>query len=74
MSQTPRPMLAMTFGEISAPDGDPFRANDGKILFETNRFKTDWLGQLRERSYVAMPSAHSALRFVRSLMGKDGYV
>jgi ectoine hydroxylase-related dioxygenase (phytanoyl-CoA dioxygenase family) len=72
-SQAPRPMLAMTFGESSAPKGDPFREHDGKIVFETNRFNTNLLGQLRERSFVAMPLAHSALRFVRSLMGKDGY-
>lgn len=73
-SRTPRPMLAMTFGESMAPAGDPFRANDGKILFESNRFKTTLLGRLRERSFVALPQVHSALRFVRSVLGKDGYM
>jgi hypothetical protein len=73
-SHTPRPMLAMTFGEVSAPSGDPFGAQGGKIVFETNRFRPNMLGRIRERTFVAFPLAHSTLRFVRSLLGKDGYV
>ena len=72
-STAPRPMLAMTFGEAVAPKGDPFATYDGKITFEANRFKTTFLGQLRERTFVAWPQAHSAIRFVRSVLGKDGY-
>jgi hypothetical protein len=72
-SQAVRPMLAMTFGETMAPSGDPFADNGGKILFEANRFKTTLLGRLRERTFVALPQAHSAIRFVRSVLGKDGY-
>ena len=73
-SAVPRPMLALTFGESGAPSSDPLREHGGRIVFETNRFRTDFLGQLRERSYVVMPLAHSAFRFVRSLLGKDGYM
>jgi ectoine hydroxylase-related dioxygenase (phytanoyl-CoA dioxygenase family) len=72
-SARPRPMLALTFGEASAKS-DPFGQNGGKIVFEPNRFKTNWLGRARERSFVAAPLAHSAIRFVQSLLGKDRYV
>lgn len=68
-----RPMLGFTFGEQLGETDDPFRAHEGAITFHPNRFRTDMLGQLRERSYVAVPFAHTAFRFVRSVLGKDGY-
>jgi ectoine hydroxylase-related dioxygenase (phytanoyl-CoA dioxygenase family) len=74
LSRKPRPMLGITFGEDCAPAGDPFLENGGAIAFFPNRFRTDALGRLRERTYVAAPGVHAALRFVRSLLGKDGYV
>jgi ectoine hydroxylase-related dioxygenase (phytanoyl-CoA dioxygenase family) len=67
-----RPMLGFTFGESGMDPGDPFAKDDGKITFQPNRFKTDFLGRLRERSYVAVPIAHSAARFAMSLLANKG--
>jgi hypothetical protein len=72
-SQAPRPMLAVTIGELCAPVGDPFQTNGGKVQFEPNWYKTNLLGQLRERAFVAAPITYSAYRFVRSLYGNKGY-
>jgi hypothetical protein len=72
-SEAARPMLALTFGETCAPAGDPFEANEGKILFEPNWYRTTLLGQLRERAFVAAPITYSAYRFVRSLVGNKGF-
>jgi hypothetical protein len=72
-SAVARPMLGITFGEDSAPDGDPFLTNGGAIGFFPNRFRTNALGQLRERAFVAAPIADTGLRLVRSLLGREGY-
>jgi ectoine hydroxylase-related dioxygenase (phytanoyl-CoA dioxygenase family) len=72
-SSTPRPMMSMTFGEKSAPDGDPFAVHDGKLFFYPNWFKTSRLGQIRERTFVVAPLTYSAYRFVKSLRGKRGF-
>ncbi|HWZ90261.1 MAG TPA: phytanoyl-CoA dioxygenase family protein [Polyangiaceae bacterium] len=72
-SVTPRPMLAFTFGEKVAPTGDPFRFNEGKINFDPNWFRPNFLGRLRERTFVTAPITYSAYRFARSLVGKKGY-
>ncbi|HEX3853039.1 MAG TPA: phytanoyl-CoA dioxygenase family protein [Polyangiaceae bacterium] len=72
-SATPRPMLAFTFGEKVAPKGDPFSYNDGKISFDPNWFKPDFLGRMRERTFVTAPITYSAYRFARSLVGQKGY-
>jgi len=72
-SATARPMIGVTFGEDSAPKGDPFLTNGGAIGFFPNRFRTNALGQLRERAYVAAPIADTGLRLVRSLLGREGY-
>ncbi|MDO9175418.1 MAG: phytanoyl-CoA dioxygenase family protein [Actinomycetota bacterium] len=72
-SVTPRPMMSLTFGEKSAPDGDPFMVNDGKMLFYPNWFNTSRAGQLRERTFVAAPFTYSTYRFVTSLHGNKGY-
>ena len=69
-SSTPRPMLSITFGELSAPPGDPF---DGDIAFYPNWYNTGRLGILRERVFVAAPVSYSAYRFVKSLRGNRGY-
>ena len=34
----PRPMMSITFGEKSAPEGDPFWTNDGEVAFYPNWF------------------------------------
>lgn len=70
---TPRPLMSVTFGEVSAPEGDPFGLNDGEIYFFPNWYSTSRLGQLRERAFVAAPITYSSYRFVRSLWGNKGY-
>jgi len=72
-SATPRPMMSLTFGEKSAPDGDPFLVHDGKLFFYPNWFNTSRAGRLRERVFVAAPFSYSAYRFVKSLRGNKGY-
>ena len=70
----PRPMMAITFGESGAPDGDPFEVNDGVALLlpELVRARAGSV-ELRERAYVKAPITYSAYRFVRSLYGNKGY-
>lgn len=71
-SATPRPMMSLTFGETSAPVGDPFLVNDGKVEFTPNWFNTSRLGRLRERTFVSVPFSYSTYRFVASLHGNKG--
>jgi hypothetical protein len=68
-----RAQLTFTFGEGSAPDTDPFLANDGEIYFEPNWYKTDRIGRMRELIFVKVPFSYSTYRFVRSLFGNKGY-
>jgi ectoine hydroxylase-related dioxygenase (phytanoyl-CoA dioxygenase family) len=72
-TSVPRPMMAITFGEMDDLDADPFMANDGRIVFYPNWFNTSRLGQLRERTFVTAPITYSAYRFARSLYGNKGY-
>lgn len=72
-STEPRPMMSLTFGEKSAPDGDAFTVHEGKMFFYPNWFNTSRLGILRERVFVAAPLSYSAYRFVTSLRGNKGY-
>jgi ectoine hydroxylase-related dioxygenase (phytanoyl-CoA dioxygenase family) len=72
-SESPRPMMAITFGEMEDITGDPFMVNDGKIEFYPNWFRTSRVGQLRERTFVTAPITYSAYRFARSLYGNKGY-
>ncbi|HYQ03492.1 MAG TPA: phytanoyl-CoA dioxygenase family protein [Polyangiaceae bacterium] len=72
-SNTPRPMLAFTFGEKVAPKGDPFAVDEGKISFTPNWFRPNFLGRLRERTFVTAPITYSMYRFARSLAGPKGY-
>jgi ectoine hydroxylase-related dioxygenase (phytanoyl-CoA dioxygenase family) len=69
-SSVPRPMMSITFGELSAPQSDPF---EGEISFYPNWYSTTRLGVFRERAFVAAPLTYSAYRFVKSLTGKRGY-
>jgi hypothetical protein len=68
-------MLAFTFvkGRDEREPRDPFQVDDGKITFHPNWFRPNFLGRLRERTFVAAPSTYSAYRFVRSLVGNKGY-
>jgi glycosyltransferase involved in cell wall biosynthesis len=72
-SAAPRPMMAITFGEMDPTEADPFKVNGGRIEFYPNWFSTSRLGRLRERTFVAAPVTYSAYRFVRSLHGNRGY-
>ncbi|MGZ4678647.1 MAG: phytanoyl-CoA dioxygenase family protein [Ilumatobacteraceae bacterium] len=72
-SATPRAMMSLTFGEKSAPEGDPFLVHEGKMFFYPNWFSTSRLGRLRERVFVAAPFTYSTYRFVKSLRGNKGY-
>jgi ectoine hydroxylase-related dioxygenase (phytanoyl-CoA dioxygenase family) len=67
-----RPMLGFTLGEKGTTHPDPFAIEGGGITFSPNRYRTDLLGRLRERSYVAVPFAHNAARFVLSLVANKG--
>jgi ectoine hydroxylase-related dioxygenase (phytanoyl-CoA dioxygenase family) len=71
-SSRPRPMMAITFGEVDQVD-DPFATNGGEIEFYPNWFRTSRLGRLRERMFVRAPITYSAYRFVDSLHGNRGY-
>jgi hypothetical protein len=73
LTDVPRPMMSITFGEKSAPAGDPFLVNDGRIVFTPNWFSTSRLGQLRERAFVKAPWTYSSYRFARSLYSDRGY-
>ena len=72
-TDSPRPMMAVTFGELGPTDGDPFEQNGGEIEFYENWYGTTRLGQLRERVYRSAPISYSSYRFVRSLWGNKGY-
>jgi ectoine hydroxylase-related dioxygenase (phytanoyl-CoA dioxygenase family) len=71
LSAVPRPLMSLTFGETSAPEGDPFAAPD--VAFYPNWYSTSTLGRLRERVFVTAPITYSSYRFVRSLRGNKGY-
>ena len=72
-SPTPRPMMAITFGEMEDLDADPFMVNGGEPEFFPNWYNTNRLGQLREQTFVKAPITYSAWRFARSLYGNKGY-
>jgi Phytanoyl-CoA dioxygenase (PhyH) len=72
-STTPRPMMAITFGEVEDTTTDPFATNGGEIEFYPNWFSTSRLGRLRERTFVTAPITYSTYRFVTSLYSDKGY-
>jgi glycosyltransferase involved in cell wall biosynthesis len=69
-SDTPRPLMSVTFGEKSAPQTDPF---EGDIIFYPNWYNTSRLGVLRERTFAAAPVTYGAYRFVKSLQRNRGF-
>ena len=73
LSDAPRPMMAITFGEMEDLDLDPFALNDGKPMFYANWYNTNRLGKLREQVFVKAPITYSSWRFGRSLYGNKGY-
>jgi hypothetical protein len=68
-----RPMLAFTWEDGGCNRPDPFAWEGGRIKFFQNWYRSNLLGRLRERTYVAAPITYDAYRFVRSLVGKKGY-
>jgi hypothetical protein len=72
-SPAPRPMMAITFGEMDDLDADPFMHNGGRTEFFPNWYRTTRLGQLREKTFLRAPVTYSAWRFARSLYGNKGY-
>ncbi|HTA90513.1 MAG TPA: phytanoyl-CoA dioxygenase family protein [Polyangiaceae bacterium] len=72
-ASVPRPMLAFTFGEKNVREGEAFRDKGGKIGFDPNWFNPNWLGRVRERTFVTAPISYSAYRFVTSLFNNKGY-
>jgi hypothetical protein len=74
LTDEPRPMLAYTWEDGGITGGeDPFKVEGGKITFRPNWYHLNWIGELRERAYLAAPITYDAYRFVRSLYGTKGY-
>jgi ectoine hydroxylase-related dioxygenase (phytanoyl-CoA dioxygenase family) len=72
-TNTPRPMVALTWEEGGSQLDDPFRMENGKIRFRENWYRSNFLGRMRERTFMAAPITYDAYRFVRSLVGTKGY-
>jgi hypothetical protein len=70
---TARPMLAFTWEDGGSTREDPFKVEDGQIVFRQNWYRPNLLGRLRERTFVAAPITYSTYRFVTSLFGTKGY-
>jgi hypothetical protein len=68
-----RPMLAFTWEDGGSTREDPFKVEDGNIVFRQNWYRPNLAGRLRERTFVAAPITYSAYRFVTSLFGTKGY-
>jgi len=63
----PRPMLAFTWEDGGSLREDPYQANDGRITFLPNRYRTDLPSRIREHAFVTLPALGTAYRAVRSL-------
>jgi hypothetical protein len=73
-TSVPRPMLAFTWEDGGSRHSDPFAVDGGKIVFRQNWFRPNFLGRLRERTFVTAPITYSTYRFVSSLFdGTKGY-
>jgi ectoine hydroxylase-related dioxygenase (phytanoyl-CoA dioxygenase family) len=70
---TARPMIAFTWEDGGSTREDPFKVEDGKIVFRQNWYRPTTLGRLRERTFVMAPITYSAYRFAGSLFGTKGY-
>jgi hypothetical protein len=68
-----RPMIAFTWEDGGSVRDDPFKLEDGRIVFRQNWYRPTLLGRMRERTFVAAPITYSAYRFVGSLFGTKGY-
>jgi hypothetical protein len=73
-TEVARPMLAFTWEDGGSRHDDPFTVDGGKIVFRQNWFRPNFLGRLRERTFVTAPITYSTYRFVSSLFdGTKGY-
>ncbi|HLK39608.1 MAG TPA: phytanoyl-CoA dioxygenase family protein [Polyangiaceae bacterium] len=72
-TNVPRPMVALTWEAGGSQLEDPFKRDAGKITFHANWYRPNFVGRLRERTYIAAPFTYDAYRFVRSLAGNKGY-
>ncbi len=72
-SPQPRPMVAFTWEDGGSFEEDPFNINEGKIVFRENWYRKNFLGRLREYTFVKAPISYSTYRFVRSLFGNKGF-
>jgi hypothetical protein len=72
-SAKPRPMVALTWEDGGSSRENPFGFEGGKIAFFPNWYSPNLAGQLRERTFVAIPFTYSAYRFVRSFFGNKNY-
>jgi hypothetical protein len=73
LTAIPRPMMAMTWEDGGSDTPDPFKIHDGKITFKPNWYRPDFLGRLRERTFMAAPITYDAYRFVDSILTNKGY-
>jgi hypothetical protein len=65
--------LSYTFGEKTAPEGDPFEVNGGEPVFYANWYGTSRAGQIREQMYKKVPLTYAAYRFATSIGNQRGY-
>jgi len=64
-------MLALTWEDGGSSLDDPFSTDGGRIRFLPNWFKPTRVGRLRERLFVNVPIAYTALRLTRSLFDSE---
>jgi hypothetical protein len=73
LTSIPRPMMAMTWEDGGSTQPDPFKIDGGKITFKPNWYKPNFLGRLRERTFMAAPITYDAYRVVDSILTNKGY-
>ena len=73
LTETPRPMMALTWEDGGSELADPFKQHDGAITFKPNWYRPDFLGRLRERTFMVAPITYDAYRFVDSILTKKGW-
>jgi ectoine hydroxylase-related dioxygenase (phytanoyl-CoA dioxygenase family) len=73
LTETPRPMMALTWEDGGSIEPDPFQRDNGKITFKPNWYRPDFLGRLRERTFITAPVTYDAYRFVDSILTNKGY-
>jgi hypothetical protein len=62
-----RPMLGFSWEDGGSSLADPYSIHAGEITLLPNRYRQDYVGQLRERAFAALPLLGASYLFVRSL-------